>query len=173
MAAPPVPSNSNNWPKGWILRSRSLHNCALIFDTYSPKSIKAVTSCLSMTTGTSLTCPTRCTTRSGFRNGMGAIPFHPFFSYCLYLGQFWFGAREGMLWSYCVLLEGGLTAFPWVPLSLFNIWLEWCTPLPCDPNHGIWNIARSWSLWCLEHHPVYWSAPAYFPFSESQHLLWL
>ena len=26
-----------------------------------------------------------------------------------------------MLWTYCMLLEQGLTAFPWVPPSLFNI----------------------------------------------------
>ena len=39
----PVPSYSNNQPKGWISRFRSSHNCALIFNACAPKSIKAVT----------------------------------------------------------------------------------------------------------------------------------
>ena len=73
-----IPSNSNNRPKGWILRPRALHSCALMFDTCAPESTKAATSCPSTTTGTLLTCPTNHTTWSGFRNGMGAIPFCPF-----------------------------------------------------------------------------------------------
>ena len=91
MAAPPVSSNSNNQPKGWILRPRSLHHCALIFDTYVPESTKAVTSQPSTTTGASLACPTNCTTGSGFRNGMGAVPFHPLLLTALY----WVGFGSG------------------------------------------------------------------------------
>ena len=78
-AAPPVPSNSNNWPRGWICRARSSQNWALILDTWVPKSIKAVTSCLSTTTSASLECPTKCTIASGFRNGKGATSCHPLF----------------------------------------------------------------------------------------------
>ena len=90
MAATPVPSNSNNRPKGWISRPNSSHSCALIFDTCAPKSTKAVTSQLSTTTDASLAHPTNCATGLGFRNGIGAIPFHPF----------------------------GLTAFSWVSFGL-------------------------------------------------------
>ena len=78
MATPPVPSNSNNGPKGWISSPNSLHSCALMFDTCAPKSTKAVTSQLSMTTGASLAHPTNHATGSGFRNGIGVIPFCPF-----------------------------------------------------------------------------------------------
>ena len=36
------------------------------------------------------------------------------------MGQFWFEVTEGMFRAYCWLLEGGLTAFPWIPSSLFK-----------------------------------------------------
>ena len=57
IAAPPIPSSSNNWPRGWICRVRSLQNWALMLNIWPPKSIKAVTSCPSIITGASLECP--------------------------------------------------------------------------------------------------------------------
>ena len=44
MAAPPIPSSSNNQPWGWMCRVSSLQNWALMLDTWVPESIKAVTS---------------------------------------------------------------------------------------------------------------------------------
>ena len=49
-----------------------------MFDTCAPKSTKAVTLHPSMTTGTLLVHPTNRATGLGFRNRIGAIPFHPF-----------------------------------------------------------------------------------------------
>ena len=74
----PIPSSSNNWPKGWICRVSSLQNWALMLNTWAPELIKAVTSCLSIITGASLECPTRCAMRSGLRNGIGATCCHAF-----------------------------------------------------------------------------------------------
>ena len=108
MAAPPVPSNSNNWPKGLISRPDSLHSCALIFDSFAPKSTKAVTSQLSMTTGASLACPTNHATGSRFRNGIGVIPFHPFW----------------------------LTAFSWVSFGSGS--QRKCLELTADCWRGVW-----------------------------------
>ena len=90
----PVPSNSNNQPKGWISRPRSSHSCALMFDTCAPKSTKAATSCPSTTTGTSLAHPTNCAIGSGFRNRMGAIPFHPFLLTALTWVSFGLGSQR-------------------------------------------------------------------------------
>ena len=94
MAAPPIPSNSNNQPKGWISRPRSLHSCALMFHTCAPKSTKSVTSCPFTTTGASLAHPTNHTTRSEFRNRMGVIPFCPFLLTALTWVHFGLGSQR-------------------------------------------------------------------------------
>ena len=73
----PVPSNSNNWPRGWMCRVRSSQNWVLILNTWVPKSIKTVTSCLSTTTGALLEHPTNCAIGSGFKNRAGTISCHP------------------------------------------------------------------------------------------------
>ena len=77
MAAPPVPSSSNNRPRDWISRSNSLHSLALMVDTCAPESTKAVTSRPSTTTGASLVHPTNRATGLGFRNGIGSVFFRP------------------------------------------------------------------------------------------------
>ena len=97
MAAPPVPSNSNNGPKGWILRPNSSHNHALMFDTCAPKSTKAVTLQPSMSNGASLVHSTNCATGSGFRNGIGVIPFHPLGSTALSWVSFGSGLQKECL----------------------------------------------------------------------------
>ena len=53
---------------------------------------------------------------------------------CLVLGQFWSGVTEGMFGTYCWLLEGGLTTFPWVPLPCLMVLPELHTPWPCGPT---------------------------------------
>ena len=132
MAAPPVPSSSNNWPRGWISRSNSSQNFALMVDTCAPESTKAVTSHPSTTTGASLARPTNRATGSGFRNGIGSMVFPPLLFICLFLGRLWLGVTEGMLGLHYVRLDGGLTAFPWVPPSLFN---------------GATGVAHSLAIW--------------------------
>ena len=167
----PIPYNSNNWPKSWISRSRSLHNCMLIFDTSVPKSIKAATLHPSITT--LLACPTKCATGSGFRNGMGVILFHPF----LFTALTWVGFGLGPERECCELTEccwrGVWPHSLGSPHPGLMFWLEWCTPLPCDPNPGIWNITMSWSPLCSEHHPVHHSVPIYSPFVQNQCFLCL
>ena len=131
MAAPPVPFNSNNWPKGWISRPISLHSCALIFDTCALKSTKAVTSRPSTITCASLAHPTNHATGSGFRNGIGVISFHPFCLTAFSWVSFGLGSQRE-----CLVLTAdcwrGLTTFPWVPPSLFN---------------GAAGVAHSLAIW--------------------------
>ena len=62
-----------------------------------------------------------------------------------------------MFRTYCWLLEGGLTAFPWVPPSLFN---------------GVARVAHSLAMWpqpwhlkhCRELEPQLLCVPPYTPF---------
>ena len=74
----PIPSSSNNWPKGCICRVSSLQNWAHMLNTWVPESIKAVTSHPPIITGASLEHPTRCAMGSGLRNGIGATCCCPF-----------------------------------------------------------------------------------------------
>ena len=92
MAAPPVPSSSNNRPRGWISRSNSSHNFALMVDTCAPKSTKAVTLHPSTTTSASLARPTNCATGSGFRNGMDSMFFCPL----CFSASFWVSCGSGL-----------------------------------------------------------------------------
>ena len=78
MAAPPVPSSSNNWPNGWICSMSSSQNWKLTLDTWAPKLISAVFSCPSTITGALVEHPTRWAMGSGLRNGTGATSSHPF-----------------------------------------------------------------------------------------------
>ena len=149
MAAPPVPSNSNNWCKGWISRPRSSHNCMLIFDTCAPKSIKVVTSHPSMTTGALLACPTNHATGSRFRNGMDAMPFHSF----LVTTFAWVGFGLGPERKCCKLTVccwRGVDYIPLGPPSLFNVLARvthslamW--PQPWHLKH--WKVLESLVLW--------------------------
>ena len=92
--------------------------------------------------------PTNCATGSGFRNRIGAISFHPLFLTALSLGWFWLGVTEGMFWIYCTWFEGGLTAFPWVPPSLFNC---------------IAGVAHSQAIWSQPWHLKQCQAPCVPP----------
>ena len=83
----PIPSSSNNWPRGWICRVRSLQNGAFMLETWAPKSIKAVTSCPSIITGDSLEFPIRHAMGSGLRNAIGETCCHPF----LFAAFIWIG----------------------------------------------------------------------------------
>ena len=74
-----------------------MHSCALIFDTCAPESTKAATSQPSTATGASLAHPTNCATRSGFRNGMGAIPLHPSLQTALFWVGFGLGSQRECL----------------------------------------------------------------------------
>ena len=157
MAAPPVPSNSNNCTRGWIGRARSLQNWVLILNTWACKSIKAVTSYPSITTGTSLEHPTNHAIGSGFKNGAGTTSCHPLFLAAFIRVGFGFGVRKGMLPVYWLLLVGSLTAFHWVHPSLFNVLA------------GVAHSLAMWpELWHLKHcselgSPVFW-ALSWVPF---------
>ena len=120
MAAPPVPSSFNSRPRGWISRSSSLHNLALMVDTCAPKSTKAVTLHPSMTTGASLVRPTNHTTGSGFRNGIGSMLFCTLCLPASFWGSCGSGLQRECLGFIACDWEGHLTAFPQVPPSLFN-----------------------------------------------------
>ena len=86
-----------------------------------------------MTTGASLAHPTNWATRSGFRNGIGVIPFHPLLLTALSWIGFGLGSQRECL-ELIVDCWRGLTAFPWVPLPCLMVWLEPHTPWPCGPN---------------------------------------
>ena len=100
----PHPSSSNNWPRGWICRVSSLQNWALMLDTWVSKSIKAVTSCLSVITGASLKHPTRCAMGSGLRNGIEAT------CCCLFLlaAFIWVSFGLGSGRECCKIIDCGL-----------------------------------------------------------------
>ena len=68
------------------------------------------------------------------------------------MGWFWFGAREGMLQTQW-LLSGGLTAFPWVPPSWFNIFPRVAHSLAIWPQH--WHLKHCSKLESL----VLWVPP--------------
>ena len=84
-----------------------------MFNTCAPKSIKAATSHRSMTTGTLLARLTNCTTRSGFRNRMGVIPFHSF----LVTAFTWVGFGLGPERECCVLTVCCWRGFDCIPLG--------------------------------------------------------
>ena len=47
----PIPSNSNNWPRGWISSASSSQNWELTLETCALESISAMVSCPSTSTG--------------------------------------------------------------------------------------------------------------------------
>ena len=127
----PIPSSSNNQPRGWICRVSSLQNCTLMLKTWAPESIKAVTSCPSIITGASLEHPIRCAMGSGLRNGTGATCCHPSSllpSYGLVLDWGQGGNVVSLLTAWC----RGFDCIPLVPLSLFN---------------GFAGVAHSLAIW--------------------------
>ena len=81
-----------------------------MLDTWAPKSIKAVTSCPSITTGASLEHPTNCAIGSGFKNGVGVTSGCPLF-WLPSLGSVLVWGQEGDVASLLVAAGGGLTAF--------------------------------------------------------------
>ena len=87
----PIPSSSNNWPRGWTCKVRSSHNWPLMLETWALKSIKAGTSCPSVITGASLEYPIRCAFGSGLRKGIGVTCCHPF----LFAAFIWVGCGLG------------------------------------------------------------------------------
>ena len=154
MAAPTIPSSSNNWPRGWICRVSSSQNWAFMLDT--PESVKAVTSCPSIITGASLECPTRCAMGSGLRNGIGATCCHPPSLLPSY-GSVWDQGQGGNVAIYWLWVVAGWTTFPWFPSSLFNgfarvahslaIW-----PQPWHLKHC--RVLESFTFWVLPWAPV-------------------
>ena len=156
MAAAPIPSSSNNWPRGWICKVRSSHNWVLMFETWAYESIKAATSCPSIITGASLEHPIRCAIGSRLRNSMGqlvAIPSSLLPSYGLVLD--WGQGRKVTKFTGCVLW--GFDYIPLVPPSLFNgfprvahslaIW-----PQPWHLKHC--RVLESFVFWALRYTPV-------------------
>ena len=120
MTAPPVPSSSNNWPKGWICNARSSQNLVLMLDTWVPKSIEVVVSCPCMITGGSLEWPTNQATGSGLRNGAGWLLIILSFVFLLgwsvvVWGQ---GGNAGCL--LLVAVGGGWATFPQFPPTRFK-----------------------------------------------------
>ena len=75
---PPVTSNSNSWPRGWIWSARSSQNWELMLESWAPKSISSVILCLSTITGASLEHPAKWAMGSGLRKGTGATLAMPF-----------------------------------------------------------------------------------------------
>ena len=163
MAAPPVPSNSNNWPKGGILRSNSSHSCALILDTCAPESTKAVTSLPSMTTDASLARPTNHATGSGFRNRIGAIPFCPFCLTAFSWVHFGLGSQRECLVFTADCWRGVWQHFLGSPLPCLMVLPELHTPWPYGPSPYTWSIAGSCSLQHLVYHPIHHFAHIDFP----------
>ena len=164
MAAPPVPSNSNNWPKGWISRPNSPHNCVLIFYTCTPKSTKAATLHPSTTTVVSLACPTNHATGSGFRNGIGVIPFHPLCLTALSWVSFGLGLQR--------------ECFELTVHDLREVWPHSLrSPLPCltalQELHTLWPYGPTPDTWSIAGHPVYhpvhWSVYFDSPYVGIQH----
>ena len=169
MAAPPAPSSSNDWPRGLICRMSSLQNWALMLNTWMPKLIKAVTYCLSITTGPSLEHPTRHAMGSGLRNGIGAIGCCPFLLAAFIKAGF--GSGSGR--ECCKLIVcswQGIWLHSLVPPSLFNcfagvvhtlaIWpqpwhLKHCRALESFMFWALpWAPASAWVL------PLLWEAVA-------------
>ena len=154
----------HNWPKGWILRPNSSHNCALIFDTCAPKSTKAATSHPSMTTGASLACPTNCTTGLGFRNGIGAIFFHPLCLTALSWVSFGLGLQRECFELTAHDLRGVWLHSLWSTLPCLTALLVLHTLRPYGPSPDTWSIARH-----PVYHPVHWSVCFDFPYVGIQH----
>ena len=157
MAASPIPSSSNNWPRAWICKVRSSHNWALMLETWAPKSIKAATYCPSIITGASLECPIRCAIGSGLRNSMGATCCHPF----LFAAFIWvsFGSGSG---RECCKFTGCMLQGIWLhslgsPHPYLTALLELHTSLAIWPQP--WHLKHcrvlgSFVFWALPYAPV-------------------
>ena len=70
-----------------------------------------------------------------------------------------------MFGTYCTWFEGGLTAFPWVPLPCLTALQELCTLWPYGPNPDTCSIDGF-----PVYHPVHWSAYFDSPYMGIQHL---
>ena len=155
---PSIPSSSNNWPRGCICRMSSLQNWALMLKTWTPESMKAVTSCPSIITGASLEHPTKTCYGVWIEEWYWAdLVLSSFPFCCLHMGQFWIGVREGMLWVYWLHDVGGWPHSLGSPQSLFNsfagvahslaIW-----PQPWHLKHS--RVLKSFAFWALPWAPV-------------------
>ena len=168
IAAPPVPSGSNNWLNSWICSASSSQNWGLTLDTWAPKSISAVVSCPFIITGALLEHPTNWAMGSGFRKGTGV-------TFCSALSMVGFGLGSGReCWEPTVGCCGWCwqgvgphsLGSPWTGLKS---WLGWHIPKPCGPSLGTWNTEGNWCpsylkclpgyLWTLGHFPGFdlWS----------------
>ena len=163
MAAPPVPSSSNNQPRGWISRSNSSQNFTLMVDTCAPKSTKIVTSHPSTTTGASLARPTNCATRSGFRNGMDSMFFCPL----CFPASFWVSCGSGLQRECLVLITCDWREVwphsPGSPLPCLMVPQELHILLPYGPSPDTYSTGESWSPWhpvgCLAHRSMHFGSP--------------
>ena len=75
----PIPSNSNNQPRGWISSASSSQNWELTLETCTPESISSIVSCPSSIMGATLECPTKHATRLGLMKGTGVTSGQSFF----------------------------------------------------------------------------------------------
>ena len=111
----PIPSNSNNWYRGWISSASSSQNWELTLETCTLESISAMVSCPSINTGALLEHPTKHAIHSEFMKGTGATSGHPFcqttfsrVSFGLGSGREWWRFTVGCCWE-------GLGHIPSVP----------------------------------------------------------
>ena len=116
MTKPPVPSNSNNLPKGWNFRVIYSQNPELMLETCAPKSINAVTLCPSTITEALLDHPTRQA------RGSGWLPLDLYIELpSCWLAFVWRqnGNARGLLFARAAVVSGGelhTLSSPWAGL---------------------------------------------------------
>ena len=143
MTEPPVPSSSNNWPRGWIHSVRCPQNSEVMLETWAPKSISVVISYPSTITGALLECPNKWVMGSGLRKGTGMTSSHPFFWATFSMVSFGSGlGREcwGLLLAVVAGVGRGLGHIPSVPPDWFKVFAgvahsQAMWPQPCHLKH--------------------------------------
>ena len=95
-----------------------------MLETWAPKSISMIISCLSTITGTSLECPTKHAMGSGLRKGIEVTSGCPFLWATfivagLVWGQGW--NAGGLLLAVAAGASGGWATFPQFPLDRFKV----------------------------------------------------
>ena len=159
MATPPVPSSSNNQPRGWICRESSLQNWALMLNTWASW-INQGSDLLPVYNhwGLHWSDPTRCAMEFGLRNGTAATCCHPF----LLAAFIWvsFGSGSGRecckfidcdwweVWLYSLVSPHTLfNGFAWSSDHSLSIW-----PQPWHLKHC--RALGSFMFWALPRAPV-------------------
>ena len=161
---PPVPSNSNNWPKGWISSASSSQNWEHTLETWAPESISVIVTYPSIITGASLECLTKCAIGSRLMKGTGVTSGCPLFWTAF--SRVGFGSGSGME---CWRSTAGCC--PWgvelhylsSPWSGLMIWLGWHISKPCGPNLDIRNTEVNWGPSCLRNYPDHFWVLGHFP----------